>query len=74
MITDAVSRRTFLAAAGAAGAAFLAADPGLVQAALDHARAQVALPIPLRFESLTATESPQPVTAGTAGLRVGEEP
>ena len=57
MITDAVSRRTFLAAAGAAGAAFLAADPGLVQAALDHARAQVALPIPLRFESLTAAEA-----------------
>lgn len=57
MNADSVSRRTFLAAAGAAGAAFLAADPRLVQAALDHARAAADLPMPLWFESLTAAEA-----------------
>lgn len=39
---DLVSRRAFLAGAGAAGAAFLAADPEAVQAALRHAREAVA--------------------------------
>jgi hypothetical protein len=54
---DWVTRRTFLAAAGAAGAALLAADPALVQAALNHARATAELPLPARFESLTPTEA-----------------
>ena len=57
MHVDAVSRRNFLAAAGALGAAFLAADPSLVQAALDHARAAADLPLPQRFQSLTAAEA-----------------
>lgn len=39
---DALSRRTFLAGAGAAGAAFLAADPQSVAAALRHAREAMA--------------------------------
>lgn len=57
MNADGISRRTFLAAAGAAGAAFLAADPALVQAALDHARAAADLPMPQRFQSLTAAQA-----------------
>ena len=57
MNADSVTRRTFLAAAGAAGAAFLAADPALVQAALQHARAAAELSLPPRFESLTPKEA-----------------
>ncbi len=54
---DPVSRRAFLAAAGAAGTAWLLADPKLVHAALDHARATVALPPPYRFDLLTAAQA-----------------
>jgi gluconate 2-dehydrogenase gamma chain len=49
-----VTRRAFLAAAGTA---WLAADPELVQAALAHARQTVAAPPPYRFAALTAAEA-----------------
>ncbi|HSE52084.1 MAG TPA: gluconate 2-dehydrogenase subunit 3 family protein [Gemmatimonadales bacterium] len=54
---DQVTRRAFLAAAGAAGAAWLAADPELVHAALAHARRAVASPPPYRFAVLTAAQA-----------------
>lgn len=56
-MSDQVTRRSFLAAAGAAGAAWLAADPELVQAALAHARQTVATPPPYRFAALTAAQA-----------------
>jgi len=54
---DQVTRRAFLAAAGAAGAAWLAADPALVQAALTHARQTVGSPPPYQFVALSAAEA-----------------
>ena len=54
---DRLSRRTFLAAAGAAGAAWLVADPALVHAALEHARQTAATPPPYRFAALTSAEA-----------------
>jgi gluconate 2-dehydrogenase gamma chain len=56
-MSDVVSRRAFLAAAGAAGTAWLLADPDQVQAALAHARAQAAAPPPYRFTALTAAQA-----------------
>ncbi|MGQ0703595.1 MAG: gluconate 2-dehydrogenase subunit 3 family protein [Gemmatimonadales bacterium] len=56
-MTDVVSRRAFLAAAGAAGTAWLLADPELVQAALAHARARAAAPPPHQFAALTAAQA-----------------
>jgi gluconate 2-dehydrogenase gamma chain len=56
-MSDQVTRRAFLAAAGAAGAAWLAADPELVHAALAHARRTVASPPPYRFAVLTAAQA-----------------
>src|SRR5439155_2270834 len=46
MSADQLSRRAFLAAAGAAGAAWLAVDAETLHAALVHARRTVALPPP----------------------------
>jgi gluconate 2-dehydrogenase gamma chain len=57
MSADPVSRRAFLAAAGAAGATWLLADPELLQAALVHARTVVASPPPYRFDALTAAQA-----------------
>lgn len=57
MNADAVTRRKFLTAAGAAGVAFIAADPALVQAALNHAREAAGLALPPRFESLTPEQA-----------------
>ena len=54
---DRVSRRAFLAAAGAAGAAWLTAEPALVEAALAHARQTAAAPPPYQFLALTADEA-----------------
>jgi gluconate 2-dehydrogenase gamma chain len=54
---DQVTRRAFLAAAGAAGAAWLAADPALVQAALAHARHAVESPPPYQFIAFAAVEA-----------------
>jgi gluconate 2-dehydrogenase gamma chain len=56
-MTDQVTRRAFLAAAGAAGAVWLTADPDLVQAAVAHARKAVASPPPYRFDALTAAQA-----------------
>ena len=56
-MTDQVTRRAFLVAAGAAGAMWLTADPEAVYAALVHARNTVALPPPYRFESLTPEQA-----------------
>lgn len=56
-MTDAVSRRAFLAAAGAAGSVWLLADPKLLHAAVAHARKQVTTPPPYRFASLTAAQA-----------------
>ncbi len=56
MFADPLSRRAFLAAAGTA-AAWLAADPGVMQAALAHARRTAALPPPYRFDALTAVQA-----------------
>jgi gluconate 2-dehydrogenase gamma chain len=55
-MTDQVTRRAFLAAAGA-GAVWLTADPELVQAALVHARTMVATPPPYRFDALTPAQA-----------------
>ena len=55
-MSDPVTRRAFLAAAGA-GAAWLAADPELVRAALVHARNVVAAPPPYRFQALTPAQA-----------------
>ena len=52
-----VTRRAFLAAAGAAGAAWVAADPALVQAAWAHARQTVTSPPPYQFAALSAAEA-----------------
>lgn len=52
-----VNRRAFLAAASAAGAAWLAADPDLLHAALAHARRTIASPPPYQFAALTAAEA-----------------
>jgi hypothetical protein len=57
MSADQLSRRAFLAAAGAAGAAWLAVDPEALHAALVHARLAVALPPPYRFDALTAAQA-----------------
>ena len=57
MSADQLSRRAFLAAAGAAGAAWLAVDAETLQAALVHARRTVALPPPYRFDALTAAQA-----------------
>ena len=56
-MTDQVTRRAFLAAAGAAGAAWLTADPEKVQAAIVHARAMAASPPPYRFDALTPAQA-----------------
>ena len=56
-MSDQVSRRAFLAAAGAAGSAWLLADPALLNAALAHARKTVALPPPYRFQVLTPEQA-----------------
>ncbi len=56
-MSDQVTRRAFLAAAGAAGAAWLVADPDLLHAALVHGRRTVALPPPYRFDALTAAQA-----------------
>ena len=56
-MTDQVTRRAFLAAAGAAGAVWLAADPDLVQAAVDHARKTLASPPPYRFDALSPAQA-----------------
>ena len=56
-MTDAVSRRAFLAAAGTAGAVWLLADPKSLHAALAHAKQQVATPPPYQFASLTAAQA-----------------
>ncbi len=56
-MTDQVTRRAFLTAAGAAGAVWLAADPEMVQAALAHARNTVASPPPYRFDALTPAQA-----------------
>ena len=54
---DQVTRRAFLAATGAAGVAWLAADPELVHAALAHARQTAGSPAPYRFAALTVAEA-----------------
>ena len=56
-MTDAVSRRAFLAAAGAAGSVWLLADPKLLHAALAHARSRAAAPPPHRFAALTPEQA-----------------
>jgi gluconate 2-dehydrogenase gamma chain len=56
-MSDVVSRRAFLAAAGAAGTAWLLADPEQVQAALVHAKAQAAAPPPYRVTALTPAQA-----------------
>lgn len=56
-MSDTVSRRAFLAAAGAAGAAWLVADPDRLEAALVHARRVAASPPPYRFDALTAAQA-----------------
>jgi hypothetical protein len=56
-MSDQVTRRAFLAAAGAAGAVWLAADPQLLQAAMAHARRQAAAPPPHRFDALTPEQA-----------------
>jgi gluconate 2-dehydrogenase gamma chain len=55
-MSDQVTRRAFLAAAGAAGSAWLLADPALVHAALAHARKAVGA-TPARFEVLTQAQA-----------------
>jgi gluconate 2-dehydrogenase gamma chain len=56
-MSDQVNRRAFLAAAGAAGAAWLMADPEQVHAALVHARTAAAAPPPYRFDALTPAQA-----------------
>ena len=56
-MSDQVTRRAFLAAAGAAGAAWVAADPALLHAALEHARASATAPPPYQFAALTAAQA-----------------
>jgi gluconate 2-dehydrogenase gamma chain len=57
MSADQLSRRAFLAAAGVAGAAWLAVDAETLHAALAHARRTVALPPPHRFDALTPAQA-----------------
>ena len=54
---DTVSRRAFLAAAGAAGTAWLLADPRQVHAALVRARVRAAAAPPYDFKSLTPAQA-----------------
>jgi gluconate 2-dehydrogenase gamma chain len=54
---DQVSRRAFLAAAGAVGATWLFVDPQRLQAALVHARKTVLQPPPFRFDVLTPAQA-----------------
>ena len=56
-MSDQVSRRAFLAAAGAVGATWLFADPAQLQAALAHARKTVLQPPPYRFDVLTPAQA-----------------
>jgi len=56
-MSDQVSRRAFLAAAGAVGATWLFADPERLQAALAHARKAVLQPPPYRFDVLTPEQA-----------------
>ena len=56
-MSDQVSRRAFLAAAGAVGATWLLADPQRLQAALAHARQTVLSPPPYRFDVLTPEQA-----------------
>jgi len=56
-MSEQVSRRAFLAAAGAAGTAWLLADPKQVQAAIAHARKLAATPPPYRFDVLTPAQA-----------------
>jgi len=56
-MSDQVSRRAFLAAAGAAGAGWLLLDPERLQAALVHARNTVLQPPPYRFDLLTPEQA-----------------
>jgi gluconate 2-dehydrogenase gamma chain len=56
-MSDVVSRRAFLAAAGAAGTAWVLADPRQLHAALVHARTMAATPPPYQFTSLTAAQA-----------------
>ena len=56
-MSDQVTRRAFLAAAGAAGAGWLVADPDLLHAALVHARQVVTLPPPYKFDALTPAQA-----------------
>ena len=57
MSADLLSRRAFLAAAGAAGAAWLAVDPDTLEAALVHARRMAGTPPPYRFDALTPAQA-----------------
>jgi hypothetical protein len=56
-MSDQVSRRAFLAAAGAVGATWLFADPEQLQAALAHARSAVLQRPPIRFDVLTPQQA-----------------
>jgi gluconate 2-dehydrogenase gamma chain len=56
-MSDQVSRRAFLAAAGAVGATWLFADPEQLQAALAHARRAVLTRPPYRFDVLTPAQA-----------------
>jgi gluconate 2-dehydrogenase gamma chain len=56
MLDDIASRRTFLQAAGSAGALWLLAEAALAREALAHAVRQRALPAP-RFETLRADQA-----------------
>jgi gluconate 2-dehydrogenase gamma chain len=56
-MSDRVSRRAFLAAAGAVGATWLFVDPQRLQAALVHARKTVLQPPPFRFDVLTPAQA-----------------
>jgi gluconate 2-dehydrogenase gamma chain len=56
-MSDQVTRRAFLAAAGAAGAVWLAANPEMVEAAVAHARKQAAGPPPYKFDALTPEQA-----------------
>ena len=70
-MSDQVTRRAFLAAAGAAGAAWLVADPDLLHAALVHARRTVALPPPYRFDALTAAQAADQAPDFSRRIRAG---
>lgn len=57
MSADPVSRRAFLAAAGAAGAAWLAVSPEVLEATLARARARSQQPPPHTFKALTPEQA-----------------